>query len=264
MKTFNNSGSSISLVSSNGPYVILVHGLGLNKEMWGWQTNELSKNFSVVTYDLIGHGESKDPEGKLNLEKFSEQILKIMNFLSIKKTALIGFSLGGMIARKFAIKYNEKLWALAVLNSAHKRDRKAKDAVQLRVKKVKIDGPQATTEDALNRWFTEEYRKNNPDVMNKIRNWVMGNKKDVYPKAYQVLVDGVDELLDPSLPINCPTLILTGDEDFGNSPQMSSEISKQIKGSELKILPGLRHMALIEDASTVNNLLLEFLLRNVN
>ena len=45
---------------------------------------------------------------------------------------------------------------------------------------------------------------------------------------------------------------------------MSSEISKQIKGSELKILPGLRHMALIEDASTVNNLLLEFLLRNVN
>ena len=264
MKTFNNSGSSISLVSSKGPYVIMVHGLGLNKKMWGWQTNELSKNFSVVTYDLIGHGESKDPEGKLNLEKFSEQILEIMNFLSIKKTALIGFSLGGMIARKFAIKYNEKLWALAVLNSAHKRDQKAKDAVQLRVNKVKIDGPQATTEDALNRWFTEEYRKNNPDVMNKIRNWVMENKKDVYPKAYQVLVDGVDELLDPSLPINCPTLILTGDEDFGNSPQMSSEISKQIKGSELKILPGLRHMALIEDASTVNNLLLEFLLRNVN
>ena len=232
--------------------------------MWGWQTSELSKKFSVVTYDLIGHGESKDPEGKLNLEKFSEQIIEIMNFLSIKKTALIGFSLGGMIARKFAIKYGEKLWALAVLNSAHKRDQKAKDAVQLRVNKVKIDGPQATTEDALNRWFTEEYRKNNPDVMNKIRNWVMENKKDVYPKAYQVLVDGVDELLDPSLPINCPTLILTGDEDFGNSPQMSSEISKQIKGSELKILPGLRHMALIEDASTVNNLLLEFLLRNVN
>ena len=264
MKTFNTNGSSINLVSSNGPYIILIHGLGLNKEMWGWQTNELSKNFSVVTYDLIGHGESKDPEGKLNLEKFSEQILEIMNFLSIKKTSLIGFSLGGMIVRKFAIKYSEKLWALAVLNSAHKRDQKAKDAVQLRVNKVKIDGPQATTEDALNRWFTQKYRQNNPDVMNKIRNWVMENKKDVYPKAYQVLVDGVDELLDPSLPINCPTLILTGDEDFGNSPQMSSEISKQIKGSELKILPGLRHMALIEDARTVNNLLLEFLLRNVN
>lgn len=92
----------------------------------------------------------------------------------------------------------------------------------------------------------------------------MENKKDVYPKAYQVLVDGVDELLDPTLPIYCPTLILTGDEDFGNSPQMSSEISKQIKGSELKILPGLRHMALIEDANTVNNLLSEFLLRNVS
>ena len=63
MKTFNHNGSSINLISSKGPHLILVHGLGLNKEMWEWQTNELSKHFSVVTYDLIGHGQSMDPKG---------------------------------------------------------------------------------------------------------------------------------------------------------------------------------------------------------
>ncbi len=264
METINHKGTSINLISSKGPYVILVHGLGLNKEMWAWQTNELSNNFSVVTYDLIGHGSSMDPKGKLNLDVFSNQILEIINFLSIKSTAVIGFSLGGMIARKFAIKHSNKLWALAILNSAHEREQKAREAVQLRVNKVIQDGPKATTEDALNRWFTEEYRKNNPKIMNKIKSWVLANKKDVYPKAYQVLVDGVDELLEPILNINCPTLILTGDEDYGNSPQMSMEISKQIKGSKLEILSGLKHMALIEDASTVNKIINEFLNDNIN
>ena len=38
MKTFNHNGSSINLISSEGPHLILVHGLGLNKEMWEWQT----------------------------------------------------------------------------------------------------------------------------------------------------------------------------------------------------------------------------------
>ena len=263
MKTFNHNGSSINLISSKGPHLILVHGLGLNKEMWEWQTNELSKHFSVVTYDLIGHGQSVDPKGKLNLDMFSDQILDIIDFLSIKRTAIAGFSLGGMIARKFAIKHGNKLWALAILNSAHKREKKARDAVQLRVNKVIQDGPKATTEDALNRWFTEKYRKNNPEIINKIRNWVLANKKDVYPNAYQVLVDGVDELLEPILNINCPTLVLTGDEDYGNSPQMSMEISKQIKGSRLEILSGLKHMALVEDAPTVNKIIIEFLIDNI-
>ena len=95
--------------------------------------------------------------------------------------------------------------------------------------------------------------------MDLIRKWVLANKKDVYPKVYQVLVDGVDELLGERLPIKCPTLVLTGDEDYGNSPEMSMKISKQIKGSIVKILPGLRHMALIEDADTVNKILVDFL-----
>ena len=61
MKNIFVKGTSLNLVSENGPYVILIHGLGLNKDMWEWQTRDLSKNYSLITYDLIGHGESKDP-----------------------------------------------------------------------------------------------------------------------------------------------------------------------------------------------------------
>jgi pimeloyl-ACP methyl ester carboxylesterase len=126
------------------------------------------------------------------------------------------------------------------------------------------NGPQSTIEDALERWFTKNFREKNPIIMDRIRKWVLANKKEVYPKAYQVLVDGVDELLQSPLPVNCPTLVLTGDEDFGNSPEMSQEISKQILKSQLEILPGMRHMALIEDFQKVNKILSEFLLGTLN
>ena len=259
MKEMFCNGTSVNQLSFEGPSVLLVHGLGLNKKMWDWQTKELSKLYSVISYDLYGHGQSEMPDGKINLSMFSNQIKEIMEYLEIKKTALLGFSLGGMIVRKFAIDHEEKLWALGILNSAHKRSLEAKHAVQKRVEQVKKFGPSSTVEDALERWFTEEFRSQNYKIMNLIREWVLANNKDVYPKIYQLLVDGVDELVEKKLSINCPTLVLTGDEDYGNSPEMSKEISKQIDHSQTMILKGLRHMALIEAPEILNKILIEFL-----
>jgi pimeloyl-ACP methyl ester carboxylesterase len=52
---------------------------------------------------------------------------------------------------------------------------------------------------------------------------------------------------------------MTGDEDYGNSPAMSRAIAAEIPGSELLILPGLRHMALAEAPARFNATLLGFL-----
>ncbi|MEE8506034.1 MAG: alpha/beta fold hydrolase, partial [Kiloniellales bacterium] len=47
----------------NGPPVVLVHGLGLNRNMWTWQIDALAGRFFLVRYDLLGHGESDKPPG---------------------------------------------------------------------------------------------------------------------------------------------------------------------------------------------------------
>ena len=52
---------------------------------------------------------------------------------------------------------------------------------------------------------------------------------------------------------------MTGDEDYGNSPAMSRAIAAEIPGSELVILPGLRHMAPAEAPELFNAQLLGFL-----
>ncbi|MEY3080378.1 MAG: hypothetical protein RJA94_363, partial [Pseudomonadota bacterium] len=62
-------------------------------------------------------------------------------------------------------------------------------------------------------------------------------------------------------PITAPTLVMTGDEDYGNSPAMSRAIAAEIAGSELVILPGLRHMAMAEAPDLFNAKLMAFLSR---
>ena len=245
----------------NGPgrAVVLVHGLGLNRQMWQWQTDALAEHFKVITYDLTGHGESPAPSEMPSLTMFSRQLSRLLDDLEISEAAVVGFSLGGMIARRFAMDHAPRLWALAVLHSAHRRDRAAHDAIQARVHQARDDGPGATVDAALERWFTERFRQDNPAVMDQVRNWVLANSKEIYPDIYQVLVDGVDELVAPVPPIDCPALVMTGDEDYGNSVEMARAIAGEISGARTVTLPGLRHMAMVEDPAPYNAELITFL-----
>jgi pimeloyl-ACP methyl ester carboxylesterase len=259
MQTMTSHGTAYESHGSGERAVVLVHGLGLNRHSWQWQVPALSQGYKVIAYDLHGHGESSVPPKKPSLTLFSEQLRKLLDHLGLERAAVMGFSLGGMIARRFAMDHGARLWALGILHSAHARDKAAHDAIQARVLQAAKDGPAATAEAALERWFTEGFRRGHPDLMAEVRGWILSNPKQVYAPIYQVLVDGVAELVSPQPPITCPTLVMTGEDDHGNSPAMSRAIAAEIPGARLVILPGLRHMALAEAPEIFNARLLEFL-----
>lgn len=259
MTSFTPRGTAYDSFGTGERTVVLVHGLGLNRHSWQWQVPALSQDYRVITFDLHGHGESSAPPETPSLRLFSEQLRELLDHLGISRAAICGFSLGGMIARRFAMDHGDRLWALAILHSAHARDKAAHDAIQARVVQAASEGPAATVEAALERWFTDGYRRSHPEIMDEVRRWILANHKDVYAPIYQVLVDGVTELVAPQPPIAVPALVMTGDEDHGNSPAMSRAIAAEIPGSQLVILPGLRHMALAESPEMFNAKLQGFL-----
>ena len=114
----------------------------------------------------------------------------------------------------------------------------------------------------MERWFTDAFRLANPDVMDQVRGWVLANRKAVYHTIYRVLAEGVDEIAAPEPALACPALVITGDEDYGNGPEMTRAIANEIAGAEAVILPGLRHMALAEDPAAINGPLRAFLDRH--
>lgn len=241
------------------PAVVLVHGLGLSRAVWQWMVPVLAARFRVVTYDLVGHGETAPPTGGGVLADLSRQLAALLDHLQIGQAAVVGFSLGGMVARRFAQDFPHRALALVILHSAHRRSDQAQAAIRARVAQAEVSGPAATVEAALERWYTDGARSLRPDLMEMTRAWVLANDPKVYPRLYRVLAEGVDEIVAPQPPLSCPALVLTADQDHGNSPEMSTAIAAEIAGAELVILPGLRHMALAEDPGSVNQPVLAFL-----
>ncbi|MCC5982784.1 MAG: alpha/beta fold hydrolase [Rhodobacteraceae bacterium] len=237
---------------ADAPAVVLLHGLGLNHHCWQWMAPELAQKFRVIRYDLHGHGQSADIDGTPDLRTLSGQLARVLDAVGADQAALVGFSMGGMIARRFAQDHPGRVRQLVILHSPHRRSADEQAAILARVEQARTHGPAATVDAALQRWFTETCRNTRSDLMAEVREWVLANDPAVYHRYYAILADGIDEIVAPQPPISCPTLVLTGDEDFGNGPAMAQAIAQEIPGAELLILKGLRHMALAEDPAAVN------------
>lgn len=243
----------------DGPTVVLIHGLGLNRSMWDRQLPALTGCFRVVRYDLLGHGESAKPCGTYNMAHFVNQLGDLLDGLALERCALVGFSLGGMIARAFTVGHPEYIDALVVLNSPHDRTKAERAAVSARADQAARHGPGATVDAALERWFTAAFTDARPDVLERVRQDILANDPEVYPEAYRVLAEGDAALVEPISTIQCPTLVVACEDDCGNSPDMARRMAACIPGARVEIVPGLRHMGLVEDPDAINALIVPFL-----
>ena len=243
----------------SAPVVILIHGLGLNKDCWQWLTPDLVNSYRILSYDLYGHGGSVVPTKQPSLSLFSKQLSSLLDHCDISQGVIVGFSLGGMIARRFAQDAPKRSLAMIILHSPHTRSEAAQASILARVDQARIMGPQSTVEAALERWFTSGFMEANPNLMDKVRQWVIANSREVYHTIYSVLATGIDEIVKPNPALTLPSLVLTGEEDFGNGPEMADAIAVDIEGAKVLVFPGLRHMALVEAPTVVNKPILEFL-----
>ncbi len=240
------------------PAVVLIHGLGLHRGIWAHYRPALSRRYRVIAYDLLGHGGSRLLTGLPPLAGFARQIAEMLDHLDIDRAALIGFSLGGMINRRFALDFPARTSALAILNSPHERSPDQQQLVEQRAA-ASAEGPDATIDAALERWFTPQYRAERPDVIAAVRRDVIANDRQSYQFCRQVLATGVIELIRPSPPVDTPTLVMTCEHDGGSTPAMAVAIAGEIAAARTVIVPGLRHMGLVERPDLFVDPLLQFL-----
>ena len=107
-KNFDKNQNYFFSNKKNSVPFTFIHGVGLDHQMWNHQINYF-KDYSTLTYDLLGHGKTPYNKDKLSLEDFSDQLLKILNHLKIEKINLIGFSLGSLIALNFSSSFQKKV-----------------------------------------------------------------------------------------------------------------------------------------------------------
>ncbi|QYX55980.1 alpha/beta fold hydrolase [Roseovarius sp. SCSIO 43702] len=229
------------------PAVVLIHGLGLSRAVtWDRIAPQLARDYRVLSYDLPGHGESAPPEGALDLAALGAQVTALMDAAGIARAALVGFSLGGMINRRVAMDHPDRVSGLAILNSPHERGEALQRKVEAQARASAEGGPAATLDAALARWFTEDFRDAEPERVARVREAVLACDPQGYAAARRVLAEGVTELIRPVPRLRHPALVMTCEDDIGSTPAMSWAIAGEMDEADVVILPGLRHLGLVE------------------
>lgn len=254
----NYAGTHYRLAGA-GPPVLLIHGVGVDLAMWDSQAAFLARHRTVVRYDMLGHGDSPGSPGQRSLGDFVEQIVTLFDHLRLPRAAIVGFSMGGMIAQALAVSYPDRVERLAILSAVYARAPEQRAAVLARLRQVEVSGPAANVEFALKRWFTPAFAAVHPAVIEAVRRRVVTNDHQGYLNAYRIFATADADLIEPLRTIRCPTLVATGELDPNSTPDMARRMAATIPGAHAVILPGLPHMAPIEGAAAVNNLLHEFM-----
>ena len=237
--------------------IVFIHGVGLTHEIWQPQL-DFFKNYSTLSYDILGHGKSSLTKENINFDDFSKQLIDLIDELKIDKIHLVGFSIGSLIARNFATKFNERLQSLILLGSIYKRSEQQQKIINERYDQAKKE--LKLSKQALKRWFTDKYLENNPGTYEKISSILSSNNMANFLKVYELFVKHKND--EDFEKININTLIMTGQYDVGSTIEMSQELSKIIKNSELKIIKDGKHLCGIECADDVNSSIKKFVSKN--
>ncbi len=104
-------------VQGDGYPIVLIHGFGVKKARWIGQFAQLSEHFKVIRFDNRGAGKSDRPNEPYTMELFAEDTKGLLDSLGIEKAHIIGWSVGGMIAQHFAIKYTNNVEKLILINT---------------------------------------------------------------------------------------------------------------------------------------------------
>lgn len=251
-------------LTGDGPGVVLIHGLGLSRRLWDRHVDAFA-GYRVLRYDLYGHGESASAPETATLALYARQIAGLMDHVGMDNAHIVGFSIGGMINRRFAMDFTHRVRSLVILNSPHDRGEAAQQAVEDRARAVRDQGAFSTFDAALRRWFTPECLAG-PDGADApprlVRDWRGQVDADSYAGAAWVLAHGVRELIAPRPPITAPALVMTCENDSGSTPAMTYDIAAEIAGAEVGIIPRLQHLGLMEDPAAFTKPILSFLERH--
>ena len=257
MKAKTNGIETNYVIQGEGPWLTMSHSLACNLSMWDEQTELLSKKFKVLRYDTRGHGGSSAPSGAYTLEQMADDVKALFDHLGVKRTHWVGLSMGGMIGQAFALKHPGFFQSLVLADTTSRRPPNADQMWGERIRIAEAQGMEALVDSTLARWFTDGYSKSHKSVMDRIARDIRSTPAAGYAGACHAImkVDYLDRLKE----IDCPALVIVGDQDHGTPPEMARQIHQNLRGSELVVIPSAAHLSNIEQAEVFNSALTAFL-----
>lgn len=241
-----------------GPVLLLVHGSNASLYTWEpWAHSELALHYRIVSVDLIGHGlSSLSPGHDYSHAAYARFLEEFVSTLQLKSFTLVGNSMGGGIAWRYALDHADRLDALVLVDaSGIPREGDSDEALVYRVARMPLlknlllhilprDTVKAQLLDAVGRdeIVTEE-------MVTRIQSFLLreGRRAATLSRMNTPWEKSPVERLGE---IRTPTLILWGAEDTWVPVHGARVFDEKIPGSDLIVYDGVGHIPMEEVAAT--------------
>ena len=247
--------------SEEAEWVTLLHGAGGSSSIWFKQMRYYRKHFNVLLVDLRGHGKSANKEWKKNdsFEHLAKVVIDVLDHLKIKKTHIIGMSLGTIVGQTMADSYPERITTLvlggAIIN------------VNLRTKFLLAIGRTIMNfvpYMLLYKLFAYIIMPRKEHEESRLR--FINEAKKVSQKQFIKWVK-LTKLVNPYLAHlqvatkNIPTLFIMGDEDYLFMPPVE-RLVKDYENFYLEVIEQAGHVCNIDKPEEFNKISSQFIMKH--
>ena len=125
------------------------------------------------------------------------------------------------------------------------------------INEMERTGIEHTLQNLTSRWFTDDFIKTNPDLVNNRLKQVIDTDPEVFLNVFKIYAN--TEMISWLKNLSKPCLLMTGENDGGCSPEHNKKMANEIQNSKLVILPKYKHSFLIEAPHEVSKNITEFI-----
>ena len=250
--------------------MLLLHGSGPGVSSWAnWRHNipALAENFRVLALDLVGWGASERPSDvRYGTKTWVEHALAFLDALDVSTATVVGNSMGGAVALRFAIRHPDRLNRLVMMGSGYVAPSDAPLLANPALAAVRGYTPSLDNMRQVLEWFAYDPELISDEMVQQRYEasaapgvqenyYAMTHDRDRLGNEYRVTEEDVRA-------VQAPTLVLHGRDDQVVPCELSWRLMQLLPNAELHVAAQCGHWFQIEQSERFNSLVTEFLSRS--
>ncbi len=251
MPRFEHAGIShyYTIIGAGFP-MIFIHGLGLNHQNWLGQVPVFAKQFTVITYDIRGHGGTGSSHRPIEIRDLSEDLRALCAHLKISKAFLVAYSSGTLIAEQFALDHPDMIAGLCLIGAY-----------------ARVHGVPMVMKSTLSKWIVQAkmyklmaYSVAHSNAENLVqRGFFYRIAKRVEPTEAIRIIEATNHFVSSRevSAIRCPVLLVNGNKDK-STEAFAREFVKRMPNAEIAVVEGVKHAVATRTTAAFNSILQDF------
>lgn len=251
-------------IHGSGPPLVMVMGIGYDSSLWTLQqVPAISTRFTVILLDNRDAGRSSRADQAYAIADMADDVAGLLDVLGVRRTHLLGLSMGSMIGIELALRHPDRLDRLVLAGPAAAPARSAVDPISVwSWVKAHDPGGEVFGGQQLTWLFSSAFLRDQQAVQDTAA-LLASNPHPVEPEAYARQAQaylGFDAL-DRLGRIAAPTLVVTGEQDLLTPPWVAREVADGIPGARFEVVTGegSSHVLPLERPDDFNQLVTRFL-----